>query len=278
MIGYTTRDVARMLDLSVAQVRAFARSGLLSPERGARGELRFSFQDLVLLQTARGLVSARLPQRKVRRALRRLKEQLPNDRPLSGVRITAQGSNVVVRDGDTVWNPDSGQVLLDFEVAELARKAAPAARRAAQEARSAERQLSADDWFHLANELEEVDLREARDAYRRAVELDPYHADAHINLGRLLHETGELGPAEAHYRLALAARADSATAAFNLGVVLEDQGKLKDALLAYEQALENDPRYADAHYNLARVCERLGKMQAAIRHLSAYRNLTRERT
>src|SRR5436305_1352586 len=69
MGGYGAREVAKMLGLSLGQVRAFVRAGFLDPERGPRRELRFSFQDLVLLRSAQGLVSARIAPRRVRRAL-----------------------------------------------------------------------------------------------------------------------------------------------------------------------------------------------------------------
>ena len=39
-----------MLGLTVAQVRAWVRSGLLEPERGPHGELRFSRHDLAVLR------------------------------------------------------------------------------------------------------------------------------------------------------------------------------------------------------------------------------------
>ncbi|MGH7806347.1 MAG: MerR family transcriptional regulator, partial [Candidatus Binatia bacterium] len=55
MSGYTARDVAKLLALSIGQVRSFVRAGFLVPERGPRGEFRFTFQDLVLLRTAKEL-------------------------------------------------------------------------------------------------------------------------------------------------------------------------------------------------------------------------------
>src|SRR5437879_7840340 len=125
MSGYAAREVAKMLGLSVGQVRAFVRAGFLAPTRGPRGELRFSFQDLVLLRTAKGLISARIPPRRVRGALRKLKEQLPEGRPLRAVHIHAEGDRIVVGDGDARWSPESGQVLFDFGARELARKVAP---------------------------------------------------------------------------------------------------------------------------------------------------------
>src|SRR5207237_1435630 len=82
-------------------------------------------------------------------------------------------------DGETAWNPESDQTHLDFAVSDLATRAAPIARRTAQAARAAEGTLDADDWYELGLELEAVEPAEARDAYRRALELDAHHADAH---------------------------------------------------------------------------------------------------
>ncbi|MGH7699945.1 MAG: helix-turn-helix domain-containing protein, partial [Gemmatimonadales bacterium] len=138
MTGYTARDVAKLLGLTVAQVRAFARDGLFTPARASRGAYRFSFQDLVILRTAKGLAAAKIPTRRIRRALRQLRRALPRGRSLAELRITAEGDRVVVHDGQSAWNPESGQLQLDFHVAELATRAAPVARRAAEAARRAE--------------------------------------------------------------------------------------------------------------------------------------------
>lgn len=276
MKGYTTQDVARLIGLSPAQVRAFARDGFLAPGRGPRGELLFSFQDLVILRTAKGLVAARIPARRIRTALRRLRQQLPLGRSLAELRITAEGGRIVVQDGSDAWSPESDQIQLDFAVAELATRARPMARRAAAVARRAEQNLDAEDWYELGLELEAVDPTEARDAYRRALELDAHHADAHVNLGRLLHEGGLVTEAEQHYRQALRDQPDHGTAAFDLGIALEDQGRPADAIEAYRLALHGDAANADAHFNIARLYEAIGKRAAALRHYSAYRRLSGE--
>src|SRR5437588_12339633 len=276
MKGYNSRDVARLLGLTVAQVRGFARDGFLTPGRrggGGRG-LQFSFQDLVILRTAKALVAARIPTRRIRRALKKLRLELPRGRSLAELRITAEGDRIMVSDGETAWNPESDQTHLDFAVSDLATRAAPMARRTAQAARAAEGDLDADDWYELGLELEAVEPAEARDAYRRALELDAHHADAHVNLGRLLHEEGLVQEAERHYRLALRENPEHATAAFNLGIALEDLDRPGDAVEAYRAALAVDPRLADAHYNVARLYEKGGKKAAALRHLSIYRRLT----
>jgi len=270
---YTAPEAAKLLGLSLGRVRSFVRSGFLAPERGERGELRFSFQDLVLLRAAKELMAHKIAPRRVRLALGRLRDELPRGRPLSAVSIAADGGRIVVFDGRTRWNPESGQQLFRFEVADLAERVKPLAERSAREARDAAEELRAEDWYALGCELEAATPTDARDAYRRAVELDPRHADAHTNLGRLLHEAGELAAAEAHYRLALEAQPSDVTAAFNLGVVLEDRGRPNAAIEAYQRTLALDSDCADAHYNLARLYERLGKGMAAVRHLKIYRKL-----
>lgn len=274
MKHYSVRDVAAMLGLSPAQVRSYASSGFLSVERGPRGEYRFSFQDLVLLRAAKGLIEARVPARRIRQSLSKLKHDLPGGRPLTAVRIAALGDRVVVRDGDTIWAPDSGQVLFDFAVSDLATKSAPIVQRAAKAAREDEETVSARDWYELGCDLELSSISEARDAYRRAIELDPDFADAHVNLGRIFHEFDDAAAAEAHYRAALRIDPAHAIALFNLGVALEDEGRLTEALDAYTQALAIQPALADAHYNLAGIHEQLGHQTSAVRHLKEYKKLS----
>jgi tetratricopeptide (TPR) repeat protein len=273
VMAYTVREVSALLGLSAAQIRTYAEKGFLEPERGPRGELRFGFHDLVLLRTASELSAANISQRKVQRVLERLREQLPSGRSLTAVRITADGDRVIVRDGDVMWNPESGQSLFDFSVADLAAKTAPLVHRAAEEARD-RAATTADQWFELACELEMSSIEEAKDAYQRAVNADPRHSDAHVNLGRLLHEQGAPAAAEAHYRAAVEVDPEHETAAFNLGVALEDLGRIDDAIHAYAKAIALDPENADAHYNLAGIYERRGDKQAALRHLKVYRTLT----
>jgi len=262
-----------MLGLSPAQIRAYATQGFLSPERGPRGEMRFGFQDLILLRTAGELSSAHIPQRKVRRVLERLREQLPEGRSLTGVRIAADGERVVVRDGSSLWNPESGQSLFDFAVDEIVAAATPFAR---PQDDDDDEGLEADDLYAMACAMEETDAGEAKEAYEKALEIDPHHADAHVNLGRILHEEGAPAAAEQHYRAALEVDPKHETAIFNLGVALEDLGRIRDAVAAYRKAIDLDPKNADAHYNLAGLYERRGEKAAAVRHLAAYRRLVNE--
>ncbi len=271
--GYSTVEVARLVGLSPPQVRSYVESGFLDPRRGPRNEFRFSFQDLVVLRAARDLVRSEVSPRKIRKALARLRERLPRGRSLAEVRIAAEGGEVVVREEGEAWNPESGQLVLDFRVAELARKAGPLAPAMVERVGSAE-SPGADDWYELGLELEASAPREATEAYRRCLELDAENADAHLNLGRLYHEEGRLKVAEEHYRQALILRPHDATAAFNLGVACQDAGRLEEALAAYRRAIDADPNTADAYFNMAGIYEELGKRATAFQNLKIYKKLT----
>ena len=273
MKGYSARDIATMLGWSATQVRSYAAAGLLAPEKEDTGELRYSFHDLVLLRTAKELIDAQIPSRKVSRALKKLKAQLPSGRPLAAVRIAAVGDRIVVRDGGTLWNPDSGQALFDFSVSELETKVAPFARKAAQDAELDPRERSAEEWYELGCDLEIGAPAEAESAYRKALAIKPDYPDALVNLGRLLHEKEETVEAESLYRRALAIDGDHLTALFNLGVVLEDLGKAEEAITVYKRCTQLDPGFPDAHYNLAGLYEARGERLLAYEQLKTYKTL-----
>ncbi|NKB88403.1 MAG: tetratricopeptide repeat protein [Acidobacteria bacterium] len=260
-----------MLDLAPARVRRLAAAGLVAPKRGESGEYSFDFVDLVVLRTARDLLQDGVPFAHVRRALQRLRDNLPDDRSLTELRIGTANNRVVVREEQSVWEAETRQLLLDFEIYELADALPPLLD--PRPTPPPPEVLDAGDWYDLGCELEPTSAEEAAAAYRRAIAADPDHVDAHVNLGRLMHEAEDLETAEMHYRRALELRSSDLTARFNLGVALEDLGRLPEARNAYRETVLADPNHADAHYNLAGVFERLGQRNRAVKHLQAYRRL-----
>tara|TARA_R110002110_G_scaffold297360_1_gene511468 strand:- start:172 stop:987 length:816 start_codon:yes stop_codon:yes gene_type:complete len=267
MKGYSTREVAELLELPERTIRDIAR-GVLDADRGDNEHYRFSFQDIVVLRTAKELLAAGVRRSKINKSLFQLQARLPTNRPLTALRIAGDGGTVVIRDEDRVYDPETGQIHFDFSVSELAGVVAPLARKAAEEAESSE-QLTSDDWFDLGVDLEAVSPEDAPAAYFRALELEPEHSDAHVNLGRLLQEAGDYDGAESHYIEALETEPDNVLAAFNLGTLLEDVGRIHDAIEAYKKAAS----FADAHYNLSRLYELVGQHTEALKHLKTYRNL-----
>lgn len=180
-----------------------ARAGLLDVARDSGGYC-FTFQDVVLLRGAAELESADLPARRVRSALRRLREQLPG-RPLSAVHVGTAGGRVIAREASSAWEPLTGQYVLLLE------GAAPGASKESGDVTALDRrpheggslragERGPDDWFELGLELESTSPDEARRAYARTLELRPDHPDAHFNLSRLYEDTGDRAAALRHLR------------------------------------------------------------------------------
>jgi tetratricopeptide (TPR) repeat protein len=256
---YGLADLERLLRLPRDTIQALVKAGFVAPVRGARNALRFSFQDLIVLRTAQSLVTAQVPARRINRALKSLRSKLPEAMPLSGLSIGAVGDQVVVKEGGSRWQAESGQYLLALEVrAEVTQPTAPS---------------DVIDWPARALALEGEDPAAALEAYARAVEAEPSNVDARINWGSLLHEHGHHDEAERVYREALAALGDDPVLLFNLGVLMEDMNRKMEAVAAYQKALRLDPGLADGHYNLALLFRELGRPRDAIRHMAHYRKL-----
>jgi tetratricopeptide (TPR) repeat protein len=274
---FGTAEVGRILNVSPQRVRELVYAGLCKPARQGR-TYQFSFQDLVLLRAARGLLQQKVPGRRVRRALRELVKQLPDGRPPSGVKVYADGTNVAVRFGSTAWHPASRQMVFLFEVDQLARDArvlAPGRTKGKSATAAGEQAKSAGMWFERALLLEERhDVVGAAAAYRRAIELDPSMADASINLGRLVHQDGDPREAARLYHSALMYCPDDPIAHYNLALAMEDQDHRQEAVSHYQRAVSLAPDFADAHFNLSRLFERMGLHRQAVRHLLVYKKLT----
>jgi DNA-binding transcriptional MerR regulator len=280
MQSYSVRDIERVLRLSRSTIRGLIDVGFVTPTRGPRREYRFSFQDLIVLRAARALIQAKVSRRRIRRSLEDLRKHLPQTMPLSGLSICAVGDRVVVRDGNSQYQVDSGQYVLGLEVTVEDGVLRVVEREFGTHSdEESELPRDAEDWFDDGLDFEENgDIDAAIEAYKQTVELDPQNVAAWINWGRLLHDRGSKSEAEAIYRRALEQCGADSVLMFNIGVLFEDLGRTQAALEAYQAAVSEDPSLADGHYNLARIYETLGQPQHAIRHLGQYRRLLNSET
>lgn len=267
---YTLHSVQAMLGLSRAIVAGLIAEGFVVPTRGRRNEWRFTFQDLMLLRTAHALQASKIPPRKIVRSLARLKATLPQELPLTGLRITAIGADVAVRSPQGQWQADSGQLLMDFDVTPeggsvviLARETTPPPA------------PGAPAWFERGLALEATDAAAAEAAYRQALALEPGLEAAYLNLGAMLSDAGRYDELRALSDDAVRHCPGSALIHFNGAVALDHLECLPEAMASYERSLALDPTLADAHYNLGRLREQIGDKRGALRHFSAYRRLQR---
>ena len=293
--GYSTREVADTLGLAQQRIRRYRQRLLLASKCEESGEYRFSFQDMVLLRTAKGLLEADVAPRRALAALAKLTGS--NEKPLSAMRVSADGGTVVVRDGEALWDAETGQGHLSFAarppgqvhalspsstgrqratntpLAGGVHEAKPGEREArGQSASAAVEELDSDDWYNLGLDLEDSEPAQAPAAYQRSIALNPGNADAHVNLGRLYQGSGDVKRATRHYQLALNAAPNHQLASYNLGTVFDELGEIDAALAYYQKA----PDIPDAHYNLARIFELRGDEVSTRRHMRNYKRLLDE--
>ncbi len=257
-----------MLELSERQLRSWEKQGLAPPQDG------YAFSDLIVLRTLVKLRESGVSTARIRRAVSALREKLGSvSDPLKELKIFADGKKVAVQVGGARMEPISGQLLLDFDAAELHKMLSfpnePVGRSAAaQAARCAEAAM----WFSQALDMEQrgAPLAEVIQAYERAIELDPSSAGALVNLGTVYFHLRKWDEAENFYRRALTADPEYALAYFNLGNLFDEKGERAQAMMQYMMAIRLDPGYADAHYNLALLYQTSGQLMRAVRHWKVY--------
>ncbi|MBN1962136.1 MAG: tetratricopeptide repeat protein [Deltaproteobacteria bacterium] len=290
--GYSLREVARMLKIPEQRIRDFVRAGILSADNNktASKEIKFDFRDMLVLRMAMRLISNGLSSRRVKKSFILLQNQIRNDLPLSGVQLFAESGKVIASDGHTLWEPESGQQRLRFDVfdddehddGQTAQSRKYIVNKNITEQKNVTKPelntpinadglpASADGWFDVAMQLEDFEPHRAYEAYLKALEANPEHVDAYINVGRLCSTAGEFNRAAAFFRQAIRVDPTHPVAHFNLAVTLHDIGELEPAREAYRDAIAHDPYFADAHYNLAALLEQMGDHDGAIRHRQLY--------
>jgi len=270
--NYTRREVCRLLEVSERQLGSWEKQGLVPRLES------FAFSDLIALRTLVRLRADRVPPARIRKAVSALRQKLGNVAdPLKELRIYAEGKKVTVQLGGSRMEPVSGQLLLDFDRAELNKLLAfPRGRQEATgRATAAARRLEASLWFERALELEQrgAPVEEAIAAYQTALEHDPDSAGTLVNLGTIYFHLRRWDEAERNYRRALEVDPGYALAHFNLANLYDEKNDRAEALLHYMMALRLDPHYGDAHYNLALLYQASGQALRAVRHWKSYLKL-----
>ena len=89
--------------------------------------------------------------------------------------------------------------------------------------------------------------------YKKAINLNPYHAETYYNLAVVLQEHNMLSKAIEAYGNALNLKPNYLQAHYNKGKALKDLGETEKAISSYQRALEINPDYTEALNNLSLI-------------------------
>jgi tetratricopeptide (TPR) repeat protein len=277
--AFTVGQVARLFGVPQRRLRYWSQTGFICPSVRRDGRALYTFRDLIAVKVAKALLDGGIPLRRVRRSLGCLAGTLPElDASLSNLRIRCEGDEVVVDQVDHRFEAETGQILLDFSVSSLQREASeivtlPWVSTGLREPRTAY------EWFLRGCDLEEdwggapsdtEGFEAARQAYERAVLLDPDLAAAWTNLGSMHAEIGDLDAARDHYERAVECDPEQPEAQCNLAELALRGGDVDAAIAVFRQVLRLVPDWAEAHYGLARALLRVGGKAQALAHLQRF--------
>ena len=264
---YTVPEVARLFGYKPSRLRYWHRSGLLSPSARVAGRNYYTFQDLVGVRAAKGLLEQGVPLQKVRRSVESLREAFPKTaQPLSELRVLADGRTVLVQDAAGTYEPTTGQAVLDFRIDGLESDVIRLLHFDHDDrSRAYEHYLEG-----CRFDEDEETYDQAEQAYQKALSLDPTLSTALTNLGNLEYRRDQTEAAESYYRRALESDPEQPEALYNLGFLCFERDEVDEAVVLFRAALQSDPSFADAQFNLAMVLEEKGERAAARPHWERY--------
>jgi len=269
--AYSRDEVRRLLGVSKRQLQSWEQQNFLS----AGGS--FTFSDILALRTLVGLRKNNVPTAQIRKALAAMRARLREVKnPLTELKIFARGKRIQVQFAGQKMEPISGQLLLDFDEAEINKLLSfPGQAAEPKAAKSPKARRDAEIWFEKGLELEQTGapVADVIAAYRKAAEIDPNSAGALVNLGTVYFNARDWREAERYYIKAVEVDPEYALAHFNLGNLYDERGNRQQALSHYLAALRIQPTYADAHYNVALLYQSAGQQLKAVHHWKLYLKL-----
>ncbi len=261
---FSTRAAARILAVAPGRIRYWVKRRLISPSVVRGRKFRFAFHDLLVMRVAKELLATHRHLEPARQTFERVCRMVGPARPPSSLKLENVDGRIVVRDGRTCFEAETGQLVLDFE-----RRVRPGT---VEERFGAER---ARERFEEARRIAEEDPLKALTIYSALIQREPVNLDAHMRLATLFEREGDLGAALKHLLGAATIVPSNAEIHFKLGLLYRRRGEEQNAIRSLRRAVECDPAMVEAHRNLAEIYEAAGRKRDALRHFGAMHRLLR---
>ena len=262
---FSTRAAARILAVSPDRIRYWVKHQLVKPlaQRGRRH--RFAFSDLLKMRMAKELLPHRQHLEPLRRRFDGITRYFGAVRQITSLNLENRDGEILVRDGDLVFEAESGQLLLWSQGDRPAGKVEDSFGPARVRAR-----------FEEARRLAESDPLRAMMLYNDLIGKEPGNFELHMRMASLLEQDGDLAGASRHLLGAAMLVPANAEVHQRLGLIQRKREEFELAVQSFQRAIECDPLAAEAHRNLAELYERVGRKRDALRHLSTLHRLSRD--
>jgi tetratricopeptide (TPR) repeat protein len=109
--------------------------------------------------------------------------------------------------------------------------------------------------------------------FLRAVEIDPSHRDAHLNLIKQYWAKGDSVNAEKHFAICYRIGKSEGLKLYREGLQQEEQKNDREALALYQRSLKACPVLTEAYFRIAEIHRRSGNITAAIRALEEIKKI-----
>lgn len=268
---YSPAMLAELVEAPLAAIRRWERRELLQPTSHVNRLAFYDFEEARVAQQLSDLLKALGSLAAVDSLVDRLAEAFPeSSRPIADFPLVIEGGEVLLRSGDRL-SETSGQRRLDFEADEEQEEAPPVLQ--LPEVRFHEPvTLRERAWLHA----EEGRITDAIESWRLALLESPPSADDHFVLAEWLYAAGQTAASRERYYAALELDPDHLEARVNLGCVFADLGEYELAAASIQGAIDQHESYPDAHFHLARVFHLQGQVEVARPHWERFLELAPE--
>lgn len=254
---YTIVQLVQILGISRSRLEGWVRLGLIAPTETVYRLAYFDYRQVVAVRMLEALVRRGLRPRFIHRSIERLRRWVPTLR-LPEIPLREDCGRLFVRLASGALVEPNGQLRFDFDA--IADRAIPTI--------AGSRRPTADELFQRAIFLEErKQYREAAEAYRETIALDPDDPVPHFNLGNVLYQLDDFIESMGEFETATRLDPCYVEAWNNLGVVLAAIGLTDAAITALRQAIQLHPGYEDAAYHLVDLLRRTDQHDEADRVL-----------
>lgn len=106
--------------------------------------------------------------------------------------------------------------------------------------------------------------KEALEAFKTALEIEPGMAVVHYNIGKIYSALGNNAESERYFRSAIELKPEFVTARNDLGNLLFQTGRLKEAELEFRSALSSHPNSGPIHTSIGNILYWLGDHRQAM--------------